>query len=302
MAWRSRSCVENNVPTHGDLCPQLPLGRARWRAVRPERGEDQSPRLDLIFVPGEGSAPFLGLREPPRATDTDGTMDADGIETRGSSPGSPTHPETSQGRPRPASLPTPVPPNYPWHLERVVTSSGNLRYRVRPIRPDDAPRLVEFHNHLSPHSAYLRFFTFHPRLSAAEVERFTCVDYEDRLALVAEIDDHLIAVGRYDRHVGTSEAEVAFVVGDDYQFHGIGSLLLDELARAAREKGITTFLAETLRENHTMLGVFMHSGFPVTTETDHDTVALRFPIEPSEASRAALAGRERSRHVANDGK
>jgi GNAT superfamily N-acetyltransferase len=193
------------------------------------------------------------------------------------------------------------PPNYPRHLEREVASSGNLRYRVRPIRPDDAPRLIDFHNHLSPHSCYLRFFTFHPTLSSAEVERFTCVDYEDRLALVAEIDDHLIAVGRYDRHVGTPEAEVAFVVGDDYQHHGIGSLLLDELARVAWEKGITTFLADTLRENHTMLDVFIHSGFPVATKTDQDIVALRFPIEPSDAYRAALANRQASRMVSGRG-
>jgi GNAT superfamily N-acetyltransferase len=138
--------------------------------------------------------------------------------------------------------------------------------------------MVAFHSHLSPHSCYLRFFTYHPTLSASEVERFTCVDYQDRLALVAEIDDQLIAVGRYDRHVGTTEAEVAFVVADAFQHHGIGSLLLDELAQAARDKGIITFLADTLRENHTMLDVFRHSGFPVTTKTEYDTVALRFPI------------------------
>ena len=132
------------------------------------------------------------------------------------------------------TISTRMPPNYPLRLEREV-ESGNLRYRVRPIRPDDAPMLIEFHEHLSPHSCYLRFFSFHPTLSATEVDRFTCVDYKDRLALVAETHDHLIAVGRYDRHVGTPEAEVAFVVADDYQHHGIGSLLLDELVRAARE-------------------------------------------------------------------
>ena len=207
-------------------------------------------------------------------------MDAEEIKTRKLSPDSSSRHPTGRGRPASDTVSTRMPPNYPLHLEREVESPGNLRYRVRPIRPDDAPRLIEFHNHLSPHSCYLRFFTFHPTLSSAEVERFTCVDYEDRLALVAETDDHLIAVGRYDRHVGTPEAEVAFVVADDYQHHGIGSLLLDELARAARENGITTFLADTLRENHTMLGVFMHSGFPVTTKSDRETVSLRFPIEP----------------------
>lgn len=157
---------------------------------------------------------------------------------------------------------SPNPSRYPNELERDVVSAGSVQYHVRPIRPNDDARLVAFHSHLSPHSAYLRFFTFHPVLSAAEVERFTCVDYENRLALVAEIDDQLVAVGRFDRHPGTNEAEVAFVVADDFQHHGIGSLLLDELADAARYRGIAKFLADTLEENHTRLGVFLHSGFP----------------------------------------
>ena len=221
-------------------------------------------------------------------------MDAEEIETgRLSTDSSSRHPIGGE-RTASETISTWLPPNYPLHLEREV-QSGNLRYRVRPIRPDDAPKLIEFHEHLSPHSCYLRFFSFHPTLSAIEVNRFTCVDYKDRLALVAETHDHLIAVGRYDRHVGTPEAEVAFVVADDYQHHGIGSLLLDDLVRAARENGITTFLADTLRENHTMLDVFMHSGFTVTTKSDRDVVALRFPIEPTDVYHNALGKRAHRR-------
>ena len=192
---------------------------------------------------------------------------------------------------------TDLPPNYPADLERDVVSEGDLRYRLRPIRPDDAERLVAFHNHLSPHSCYLRFFSYHPHLSAAEVERFTRVDYLDRLALVAEIDGSLIAVARYDRHEGTAEAEVAFVVADEYQHHGIGSLLLDELVLAAGQQGITTFLADTLTENHTMLGVFRHAGFAVETSTEWGTVYLRFGIMPTDTYLKALAGREQNRQI-----
>ena len=71
---------------------------------------------------------------------------------------------------------------------------------------------------------------------------------------------------------------MAFVVADEYQHHGIGSLLLDELAGAARAHGVETFRAETLCENHTMLDVFRHAGFPVTSSIDYGTVTLRFPI------------------------
>jgi GNAT superfamily N-acetyltransferase len=180
-------------------------------------------------------------------------------------------------------------PNVP--AERDVVSPDDVHYVLRPIRSDDAERLVAFHAHLSQRTRYMRFFSFHPTLTSDEVERFTRVDYIDRLALVAEINGVLIAVARFDRHKGTSEAEVAFVVADEYQHHGIGSLLLDELVVLARERGITTFLADTLSENHTMLGVFLHAGFKVQTHTECGTVYLHFEIAPTDDSRRALATR-----------
>ena len=183
------------------------------------------------------------------------------------------------------------PHGYPHGLERDVVTEDGLRYRVRPIRPDDASRLVAFHGKLSTRSVYLRFFTVHPTLSETEVRRFTTVDYVDRLALVATVEDRLIAVARYDRAPGATEAEVAFVVADDYQHHGIGSTLLDDLADAARARGVSTFRADTLAENHAMLDVFRHTGFPVSARTEYGTVTLRFPIAPTADYEAARARR-----------
>ena len=184
-----------------------------------------------------------------------------------------------------------LPARYPSDLEYNAVSLERFHLRVRPIRPEDANALVTFHDHLSERSCYLRFFSVHPHLSPKEVERFTLVDYKDRLALVAEHDSQIIAVARYDRRPETTEAEVAFVVADECQHHGIGSLLLDELAAAARERGITTFLADTLEENHAMLDVFIHSGFPITRHCEYDTVSLRFPIALTPSYEAALARR-----------
>ena len=149
---------------------------------------------------------------------------------------------------------------------------------LRPIRPDDAAGLVDFHRHLSPDSVYRRFFSVHPVLSAAEVERFTCVDHIDREALVAADGDRLVAVGRYDRCPGTPEAEIAFVVADEYQHHGIATALLGALADAARQVGVATFVASVLAENRAMLDVFRHSGFPISTATEDGVVSVRLTL------------------------
>ena len=192
---------------------------------------------------------------------------------------------------------------YPFELVDDVETTTGTTVHLRPIRPDDGGHLTEFHEHLSPQSVYRRFFFMHPRLSAAETQRFTHVDYVDRLALVAEHGDRLVAVGRYDRIPGTADAEVAFVVADDFQHQGIGTILLEQLAGAAWKKGITAFIALTLSENRDMLEVFMKSGFHVTSSSSYGTVSVRFPIQSDDAYRLAYAGRHqgRSNVVRGDG-
>ncbi|MGO9458116.1 MAG: N-acetyltransferase family protein [Acidimicrobiales bacterium] len=175
-----------------------------------------------------------------------------------------------------------LPPGYPSDLEGTEVLDDGTVVAVRPICPADADALGAFHLGLSSNSVRLRFFGAHPRLSPAEIKRFTCVDYRDRLALVAEVQGRLTGVARYDRR-GDDEAEVAFVVADEYQHHGIGTRLLERLAEAARQRGITSFFAETLAENRRMLDVFFHSGYAVTADGDGELVDIRFPIVPPAA-------------------
>jgi GNAT superfamily N-acetyltransferase len=132
--------------------------------------------------------------------------------------------------------------------------------QVRPIRPTDGEALVDFHEHLSQETTRLRFFSIHPHLSDEEVRRFCTVDHHDREALVVEEDGAIHGIGRYDVLPGTTDAEVAFVVRDDHQGEGIGSLLFRELAARARAEGIARFVAETLYENTRMQAVFKHAG------------------------------------------
>jgi GNAT superfamily N-acetyltransferase len=182
-------------------------------------------------------------------------------------------------------------PGYPAELVGQIRTTEGAILHVRPIQPDDAPALVEFHRGLSARSVYRRFFSAHPTLSDKEVTGFTHVDYVDRLALIALDGDRLVAVARYERPAASDEAEAAFVVADEYQHQGIGTLLLEQLAEAAWHRGIARFVAETLTENREMLGVFHDVGFPVTTASESGITTVRFPIEPDESYLAARSAR-----------
>ena len=159
------------------------------------------------------------------------------------------------------------PPGYPDWLETEEVDRAGNPLSVRPIVPGDAAGLVEFHEGLSPETSYRRYFSSHRHLIPAEVHHLTEVDYIDRLALLALRDGRIVGVARYDRLPEADEAEVAFVVTDAEQGRGIGSLLLDRLATAARSRGIRRLRAQTLVGNTPMLAVFCGSGHPVRLGT-----------------------------------
>ena len=152
-------------------------------------------------------------------------------------------------------------------------------------------RLREFHAQLSPETIYYRYFAPYPELTDKDVRRFTQVDHVDRVAIVATVAGEIVGVGRYDR-VSPTDAEIAFTVRDDYQGRGLGSVLLEHLAAAARERGIRRFVADVLPQNRRMIGTFSHAGYRVAQELDEGVVKLAFEIEPTEALRAVMQARE----------
>jgi acetyl coenzyme A synthetase (ADP forming)-like protein len=184
-----------------------------------------------------------------------------------------------------------------WEFDALLVDGTTVH--VRPIRPDDADDLVAFHARLSPQSVYRRFFTPHPVLRPDEVERFTTVDYRNRFALVALIDGQLSAVARFERQDDSTQAEVAFVVEDRHQGRGVGTLLLELLAAAARERGVRRFVAETLLENAAMLAVFRDAGFPLERTFDAGVASVSFPVEETATALAAVEGREHTGEVAS---
>ncbi|HET7486712.1 MAG TPA: GNAT family N-acetyltransferase [Acidimicrobiales bacterium] len=184
-----------------------------------------------------------------------------------------------------------------WACDVVLVDGGSVH--IRPIERADGPALVRFHEGLSPETVYLRFFAPKPTLSQALADHLTDVDHDDRVALVAEVGGLLVGVARYDREPGTHCAEVAFVVADRHQGRGIGTALLEHLAAAARERGVTSFVADALTRNHRMLEVFRTAGFEERTAPDGEVTHVELLIEPTDRSRAAMEAREHRAEAAS---
>ncbi|MEU5561696.1 bifunctional acetate--CoA ligase family protein/GNAT family N-acetyltransferase [Micromonospora musae] len=174
----------------------------------------------------------------------------------------------------------------------VLLSDGST-VQLRPIRPEDAPEIVSMHGRFSERTRYLRYFSPYPRIPERDLRRFVTVDHREREALVVLAGGRIVAVGRYERlGPAAPEAEVAFVVEDAHQGRGIGSVLLEYLADAARRVGIVHFVAEVLPANGTMLRVFSDFGYQVRRQFADGVVHLTFPIAPTEATLAVQRGRE----------
>ena len=176
--------------------------------------------------------------------------------------------------------------DYPRHWVADVLASDGGVVHLRPIVPEDADRIVEFHSKLSERTRYLRYFGPYPTISKKDLFRFTVVDHHTRVAFVALLGDEIIAVGRYeglpDEGDGLS-AEVAFTVADAHQGRGLGPILLEHLAGAAAENGLHTFVAEVLAENRHMITVFREAGYQVSRSFEGGVVRLEFAIDPTEA-------------------
>jgi acyl-CoA synthetase (NDP forming)/RimJ/RimL family protein N-acetyltransferase len=188
----------------------------------------------------------------------------------------------------------PDPFDYPkeWEADVVLSDGGTVH--LRPIVPSDGDALLAFHGRMSARTRYLRYFGAYPQIPPRDLERFTTVDHHERVAFVAMLGDDIVAVARYERIDHGPSAEVAFVVEDRHQSRGLGPILLEHLAAAARERGIERFVAEVLAENAAMLGVFRAAGYHVIREMDEGVFHLEFAIDLTDESVAVGWAREQA--------
>jgi acetate---CoA ligase (ADP-forming) len=195
--------------------------------------------------------------------------------------------------PAPLTIEAP-PPGYPvaWSQDGVIRDGATVR--IRPIAPEDRDALQAMVRSMSHESSYHRFFRVKKELLPEELDHFTQLDYDKRMAFVAILDGLLVGVGRYDAIEGAPDtAEAAFAVADEYQQRGIGSLLLYRLTEYARLRGINAFVAHVLADNHVMLRVFRNAGYGIERSLEDGVFTLEFPTEESETMTAIVAEREK---------
>jgi acetate---CoA ligase (ADP-forming) len=168
---------------------------------------------------------------------------------------------------------------YPAHLATDVVLRDGSTLHIRPATAGDFELVEDYVIGLSEETRRLRFWT--PSIDVTEHARRTVdVDFVNHLTLIATIgagEERMVGGAQYFRVDGSARAEMSVSIADELQGHGLGSILVGHLAQAAREHGITTFLAEVLPENHRMIEVFRNSGFIVTIHAKPGVVEVEFP-------------------------
>jgi acyl-CoA hydrolase/GNAT superfamily N-acetyltransferase len=179
---------------------------------------------------------------------------------------------------------------YPWTEERRERTLSGAELLIRPARITDERALQDLMYSLSDESCYRRFMTHKKTHPHEEMQELVDLDYEQNMALVACVpgEEEIIGVVRYDVAPATRLADVAFVVRDDWQGKGVGTLLMRRIREAAVARGIPGFQADVLATNKPMLDVFHESGLGVSATLDGSAYHLEmlFP----EVHAAALQG------------
>jgi acetyltransferase len=181
----------------------------------------------------------------------------------------------------PRSAIRPYPTQYvgPWKLK------NKKRVVIRPIRPEDEPWMVKFHQTLSEQSVYHRYFGVLKLSQRTAHERLTRIcfnDYDRDIALVAEHRDspaaepQILGVGRLSKLHGINEAEFALLISDAWQGLGLGTEILKRVVKIGREEKLQRIVGHILLENHIMSHICQKIGFKVKQGADHHDLLAEY--------------------------
>jgi acetyltransferase len=178
---------------------------------------------------------------------------------------------------------------YPHQYEQSCPLKDGGEYQIRPIHPDDADMLKDFYKTLSNETRYFRFISNPPELPPSMAAKFTLIDYDREMALVALTRDSalskegvwvetekIIGVSRYSTNPDKASCEFSLVVTDDFGGQGIGSRLMINIMEVARENGLLEIDGLVLSKNPGMLKLMRSLGFSVESmEDDPDFKIVR---------------------------
>lgn len=177
---------------------------------------------------------------------------------------------------------------YPKYLERYETLRDGTEIFFRPVKPTDESGLSEMLYSLSEDSVRKRYMSRTVAFPHRDVQQLTNVDYQNNLAIVGVVPsvsgDEVVAIGQYFLEPKHGQAEVAFVVQDEWQQKGMGTLLLKFLSDVARKQNVKSFHAKVLPQNKAMLAVFHNSGYNVKTEFDGEVYDITYDLDQNKQS------------------
>jgi acyl-CoA hydrolase len=178
---------------------------------------------------------------------------------------------------------------YPWEEAGTQTIKGGEEVLVRPVRITDEEQLQKLFYELSDESTYRRFMAHKAIHPHGEIQKLVDLDYEQNMALLVtrelEGREEILAMARYDVDPATHLADIAFVVRDEWQGHGIGSLLMRRMREIALARGLAGFTADVLATNDPMLKVFHKSGLRVRSRLEAGAYHLTMAFDERAATR-----------------
>ena len=175
---------------------------------------------------------------------------------------------------------------YPQQYAKRNISTDGLTLSIRPIKPEDAPLLEDLFETLSPTSIYHRFFSPMKSLPHHMLVRFTQIDYDREMALVAmdesENREKMLGVARVIGKPDGDEGEFAVIVGDPWQGRGVGAELLKRCLRIVKERGMQSVWGTALTENKQMLKLARKIGLQISQSSGGNEYDMTLDLKNAE--------------------
>lgn len=194
------------------------------------------------------------------------------------------HPSSVQDDQLPKLAIRPYPAQY---ASSWVANNGSC-LTIRPIRPEDEPLIVKFHQALSESTVYMRYFhmlSLGHRVSHERLTRICFIDFDREMALVAVHrdsqtgEDSIVGVGRLTKVHGANDAEAALVVADSFHRQGIGAELMRRLLKVGRDERLDRIVADILAENYAMQRLCEKLGFNLNQSPGDTTIRATIGLQ-----------------------